>query len=278
MRNACPGSADASPRDAAGLRAYRTLFLSDLHLGAPACRADAILDMIDAHPADRIYLVGDVFDTWHPFDRPWPADQRRVLMRLLHLAHCGVPVTYVPGNHDCVFRDLAGHVLAGVTVQPEAWHVTADGLRLLVTHGDSEDALSHRLPFFARIGALAEGVVRLAGALLNLAAGSVGVGPWDGADRLIRAINTRLRATDAFEARLAALAIRRGADGVVCGHFHQPALHRDFGPLYANCGDWVEHYTGLVEHRDGRLQLVGATLPVPAREARQVETMPGALA
>lgn len=263
-------AAPAQDAPGPGRPATRTLFLSDLHLGAPACRADAILDLLNRFSAGTIYLVGDVFDTWHPFDRPWPAAQRRVLSRLLDLARAGIPIVYVPGNHDCIFRDLAGQMLSGVSVQMEAWHVTAGGQRLLVTHGDAEDILSHRLPAFARAGALLEALVRLAGAALNMAAGAVGAGPWDGADRLIRAVNRRMRAIDAFEQRLSRLAIARGADGVVCGHFHQPALHRDHGTLYANCGDFVEHCTALVEHHDGRLELVAAatadaTLPVARR-------------
>jgi UDP-2,3-diacylglucosamine pyrophosphatase LpxH len=255
----------------------RALFLSDLHLGAPACRAEAILAVLHRHPAATIYLVGDVFDTWHPFDRPWPAAQRRVLMHLLDLARAGTPIVYVPGNHDCIFRDLAGRMLSGVSVQTEAWHVTADGARLLVTHGDAEDILAHRLPAFARVGALVEALVRLAGAALNMAAGAVGAGPWDAADQVIRAVNRRMRAMDAFERRLSRLAIARGADGVVCGHFHQPALHRDHGTLYANCGDFVEHCTALVEHHDGRLELVAAeTAPAPLPVARGA--MPEAVA
>ncbi len=242
----------------------RTLFLSDLHLGAPGCKADAILDILTHHPAETVYLVGDVFDTWHPFDRPWSPAQRRVLMRLLDLARTGTPVIYVPGNHDCIFRDLAGRVFDGVTVSDEAWHVTATGDRLLVTHGDDQDALAHRLPLFARIGAVAEGLVRMAGVAVNLVAGTVGIGPWDGPDRLIRAVNRRMRALDRFEERLSRVAIARGADGVVCGHFHQPALHRDHGTLYANCGDFVEHCTALVEHHDGRLEIVeAAAVPQP---------------
>jgi UDP-2,3-diacylglucosamine pyrophosphatase LpxH len=253
-----PMAQPARDPSAAFRPAARTLFLSDLHLGAPACRADAILDLLNRYPAETIYLVGDVFDTWHPFDRPWSQSQRRVMTRLLDLARTGTPVIYVPGNHDCIFRDLAGQMLSGVSVQMEAWHVTATGQRLLVTHGDAQDALAHRLPAFARVGALIEGLVRLAGSALNMAAGVVGAGTFDGADRLIRAVNRRMRAMDAFEQRLSALAIARGADGVVCGHFHKPALHRDHGTLYANCGDFVEHCTGLVEHHDGRLELVAA--------------------
>jgi UDP-2,3-diacylglucosamine pyrophosphatase LpxH len=267
----------ARDTDAAFRPAARTLFLSDLHLGARACRAEAILDCLNQYPAEAIYLVGDVFDTWHPFDRPWTAAQRRVLTRILDLARSGTPITYVPGNHDCMFRDLTGYMLSGVNVQMEAWHVTASGQRLLVTHGDAEDILAHRLPVFARAGALIEAVVRLAGTALNMAAGAVGAGPWDGADRLIRAVNRRMRAMDAFEERLSRLAITRGADGVVCGHFHQPALHRDHGTLYANCGDFVEHCTALVEHHDGRLELVGAAL-VDAPRSVLPDAMPEAVA
>jgi UDP-2,3-diacylglucosamine pyrophosphatase LpxH len=263
--------------DAAFRPVARTLFLSDLHLGARACRADAIMELLTRYPAEAIYLVGDVFDTWHPFDRPWVPAQRRVLTRLLDLARTGTPITYVPGNHDCMFRDLAGHMLSGVSVQMEAWHLTAAGQRLLVTHGDAEDILAHRLPVFARAGVLIEALVRLAGTALNLVAGAVGAGPWDGADRLVRAANRRMRAMDAFEERLSRLAIARGADGVVCGHFHQPALHRDHGTLYANCGDFVEHCTALVEHHDGRLELVGAA-HVEAAHPVATGAMPEAVA
>ncbi len=263
---------DAGPDTRRPSERHRTVFLSDMHLGARMCRPELILAFLDAHHADTVYLVGDIVDNWQPLSRNWPQAHHAVLRRLLDLPQTGCRVVYLPGNHDGFFAQYAGTTFGGIEVEREAIHQTADGYRLLVTHGDQCDVFARRAPVMARLGSLIETGARALDAGQRAIGAAAGLPRWDGLTRRIAGTKGAIRRHDRFEDRLCDLADARGVDGIVCGHFHQPALNDWRGLIYANCGDWTEHGTGLVEGFDGQLRLlavVGDTLasPVPANSA-----------
>lgn len=255
-------------------RPGRTLFLSDLHLGMIGCKAGPLLEFLRQHETATIYLVGDIIDTWRPLGNNWPASHHAVLRELTRQAQAGRQVIYVPGNHDGFFRHHCGTSLLGFQILPEATHLTADGRRLLVTHGDCCDIFSGRLAMLSRAGSLAETGIRRLGRGIDRLRHQLGHDGWDGLEATLARINRLIRSRDRFEARLSQMAAQRGFDGIVCGHFHKPALHCDHGPLYANCGDWVDNATALTEDHDGNLRLIrwnGAGQPTP-----QAQPGPGA--
>ena len=256
----CTAPGPAAPRPG------RALFLSDVHLGMIGCKAVALLEFLRQHQATTIYLVGDIIDTWRPLGNNWPDSHHAVLHELTRQAQAGREVIYVPGNHDAFFRHHCGTNLLGFQIRHEATHLTADGRRLLVTHGDCCDIFSGRLAMLSRAGSLAETGIRRLGRGINRLRHQLGHDGWDGLEATLARINRLIRSRDRFEARLSKMAAQRGFDGIVCGHFHKPALHRDHGTLYANCGDWVDHATALTEDHDGRLRLIhwhGAQQPSP---------------
>lgn len=237
-------------------RHHRTIFLSDIHLGARMCRPGAILEFLDRNVADTVYLVGDIVDNWDPLSPNWTTDHHRVLRRLLNFPKAGIRVVYVPGNHDAFFRQLAGIEFGGIVIRREITHVAADGRRYLVVHGDCCDIFSRKAPFLSRLGSILEGVARGIDTLQRRVTRVAGRGEWSGIEDAILWANAMIRKFDRFEERLSKLAIASGADGVICGHFHEPALRRDFGPVYANCGDWSSNCTAIVEDREGCLRLM----------------------
>jgi len=234
----------------------RSVFISDVHLGARNSRPDLLLDFLDAHPAETIYLVGDITDNWIRLGRSWRPMHHELLLRFLDLARSGTRIVYTPGNHDAFFAQYAGLSVAGVTVAPEWVHETPDGRRLLVTHGDCCDVFARKAPVLARVGSLLEGAARLADEGQRMLARRLGAqSEWTGIDDAIARINAEIRKHDRFEERLVNMARRRGFDGVVCGHFHQPALYESEGVTYANCGDWTGSNTAIAEDFDGALRL-----------------------
>jgi len=234
----------------------RALFISDLHLGAISCRADAFLDFFDRHSADVIYLVGDIFDTWRPLGSNWRAAHNRILAAIMERSNEGVPLIYIPGNHDGFFRKHLGTYFGSIEVAEFAFHTTADGRRMLVTHGDECDVFERRAPWLAKAGSHIEsGLLHLNG-LINRVRRKTKRAEWFGIENGLSRVNRFLRAHDRFEERLSDLALRHGADGIICGHFHQPALHSEHGVIYANCGDWVENCTAIAEAHDGSLSLL----------------------
>src|SRR5450631_2616401 len=216
-------------------RHVRALFISDVHLGSRACKAEQLLDFLRHHDADTIYLVGDIVDGWQLRSGwHWPQAHNDVIQKLLRKARKGSRLIYVPGNHDEFLRDYFGTHFGGVVVTEHATHVAADGRRYVVTHGDQFDRRIRRARRFAALGDPAQMLLRGANTAVNVVRNYV----------------------QAFEEALAAEATRRHAAGVICGHVHQASI-RDFpGARYINCGDWVESCSAAVEHFDGRLEIV----------------------
>ncbi|MBN2907199.1 MAG: UDP-2,3-diacylglucosamine diphosphatase [Rhodobacteraceae bacterium] len=235
----------------------RSLFLSDLHLGAKSARPAMVLDFLRRNTADTIYLVGDIFDTWAPMKPNWTPAHDAVVQTLLDRAQNGTRVIYLPGNHDTMFRQYCGLYFGIVEVSEQVVHITASGQQLLVLHGDVADSIFKRYQWIGRLGAALDSQLRRVEILINRVRARRDLPPRNAISHAIARFNALIRMGNRFEARLVDMARDRGHDGVVCGHFHKPALHQKFGLVYANCGDWVENFTALAEDMEGNLLLLG---------------------
>jgi len=237
--------------------AYRSVFISDVHLGAPGCQAELLLDFLRHISCQQLYLVGDIVDGWRmKRGWHWPQSHNDVVQKLLRLARKGATVTYIPGNNDDRVRDFCGVHFGGIVVARDAIHQTADGRRFLVLHGDEFDAVVRLAPQLAFAGDLAyRAIVRLNTAL-NVLRRRWGLGYWSLAAFLKGKVGNANRFVDDFERALAGEARRRGLDGVICGHVHKAQMRTIDGVSYINDGDWVESCTAVVEHFDGRLEIL----------------------
>ncbi|WP_341677852.1 UDP-2,3-diacylglucosamine diphosphatase [Niveibacterium sp. SC-1] len=236
----------------------RTVFLSDIHLGTRACQADRLLDFLREHPADRLYLVGDIIDFWS-MSRSihWSAAQNTVVQKILRRARHGEEVIFIPGNHDEALRDYVGTVFGEIRVESEWVHETADGRRLLLVHGDEFDQVTRYHKWVAVLGDMAYNLLVRINVWLSWGRRKLGVsGYWSLAGYAKRKVKKALEFIFEFEQSVIHAARSRGLDGVVCGHIHWAALREIEGLLYVNCGDWVDSCTAIVEHMDGRLELV----------------------
>jgi UDP-2,3-diacylglucosamine pyrophosphatase LpxH len=236
---------------------YRSIWISDIHLGTRGCKAEFLLDFLKHNESDYLYLVGDIIDCWR-LRRAWYWQQAHndVVQKLLRKARKGTRVVYVPGNHDEPLRDYTDMQFGGVMVVEEAIHVTADGRRLLVLHGDKFDGIVKYARWLAILGDRAYNLILELNHWYNLARRYLGYPYWSLSAYLKGRVKDALRYIEDFEVAIAEEARRRGVDGVVCGHIHKAEI-RQFGPvLYCNDGDWVESCTALVEHADGRLEIL----------------------
>ena len=248
-------------------RRYRSLFLSDLHLGARGCRAAEILDFLEGVEADTIYLVGDILDVWHPGKLHWGGLQDAIWTELGNRSATGTRVIYLPGNHDAPLREIATDRFDRFELADSLTHVAADGTRYLVLHGDQVDARIFRFHIMTRIGSRLDAALRGVDHALRRLRPSAKRGVFEWA---ICGVNALMMLGNGFEKRLVAMAVATGHGGVICGHFHKAAL-RQSGPItYANCGDWVDSRTALVETFDGALQLVEWRAEAEAASARPV--------
>jgi len=264
------GEADDMARDRPRLRA---VFISDLHLGTPGCQAGALLDFLREHESETLYLVGDIVDGWQLRRRWfWPQAHNDVVQKLLRRARKGCRVVFVPGNHDEFARHFLGHSFGGIEVLEDALHVTADGRRLWVTHGDHFDGVIQCAKWLAYVGDRAYELTLRLNRQLNRLRGRLGLPYWSLSAYLKHKVKVAVSYVSDFEEAVAAGARQRGADGVVCGHIHHAEIREIGGVLYCNDGDWVESCSALVEHHDGRLKLVfWRSAPAQAEQVRAGE-------
>jgi len=235
----------------------RSVFVSDIHLGTRGSRSDMLLDFLASVECNHLYLVGDVIDGWRLRKTwYWHEEFDQVMRAVLDHAERGTKVTYIPGNHDEMFREWLGLEIAGVKLMREAVHEGADGRKFLVIHGDEFDGVIRYAKFIAYLGDWAYDTALALNRWFNLARRKFGYPYWSLSQWLKRQVKEAVKAIDRFEGALAGEAKRRGLDGVICGHIHHAEMRMVNGVMYMNDGDWVESCTALVEHADGRFELI----------------------
>src|SRR5258707_688784 len=236
---------------------FRSIWISDMRLWTRGCKADFLVDFLRHNESEILYLVGDIVDGWRlQKSWYWAQSHNDVVQKLLRKARKGTRVIYIPGNHDEWLRDYLDLELGGIALREDAVHVTADGKRLLVLHGDRFDGVVKYAKWLALVG---DGAYTLALWLnfhLNVVRRSLGYSYWSLSAYLKSRVKNAVQFVGSFAAAVVEEARRRGVDGVVCGHIHMAEIREIDGILYCNDGDWVESCTALVEHFDGRLEIV----------------------
>jgi UDP-2,3-diacylglucosamine pyrophosphatase LpxH len=237
----------------------RSIFLSDIHLGTRACQAGRLLEFLKEYECEQLLLVGDVIDFWAMRSRGiyWSEDQNTVVQKVLKRARHDVQVVFVPGNHDEAVREHVGTSFGNIRVEREYMHVAADGKKYLLVHGDEFDQVTRYHKWLAYLGDSAYAVLVHLNLWLSWARRQLHLpGYWSLAGFAKRQVKTALTFIIEFEEAVAHYARKRGADGVICGHIHAAAQRDVDGVAYLNCGDWVDSCTAIVEHLNGRMELV----------------------
>ena len=266
-----PGRSDAPPADPpaadAPARHYRTLWISDIHLGTAGCQARYLLDFLKHNESDTLYLVGDIIDGWQLRKGwYWPRSHNDVVQKLLRKARKGTRVIYVPGNHDSMARQFMGLAFGDIEVADEVIHVTADGRRFLVTHGDLFDGVMQHARWLAYLGDSGYTLILALNRWFNGMRTRMGYPYWSLSQYIKHKVKNAVSFITAFEKVMTDEARRRDCDGVICGHIHKAEIRMLDGLLYCNDGDWVESLTALAENADGTLEIIHWThcLETPA--------------
>ncbi|MBL8660741.1 MAG: UDP-2,3-diacylglucosamine diphosphatase [Rhodospirillales bacterium] len=238
-------------------RRYRSIWISDIHLGTRGCKSDLLLDFLRCTESDYLYLVGDIFDIWR-MRKTWYWHQQHndVVQKILRKARKGTRVILIPGNHDESLRDFAGHRFGRVAVLRDAIHKTADGRRFLVIHGDQFDAIVKYAKWLALVGDNAYSLALKLNLWFNVVRRKLGFPYWSLSQFLKHKVKNAVEYISNYEKAVVAEARLRGADGVICGHIHSADIRDYDGIVYCNDGDWVESCTALVEQHDGQLSIV----------------------
>ena len=238
-------------------RRLRSLFISDLHLGTKGAQAEALLEFLKEYDAETIYLVGDIVDGWRLRSSwYWPQAHNDVVQKLLRKARKGTRIVYIPGNHDEFLREFCGISFGDIEVVDSIVHEAADGRRYLVLHGDAFDVVVRHARWLAFAGDWAYEIALALSSRISAVRRRLGFPYWSLSAWAKARVKNAVNFIGSFEETLAAAAAKHEVDGVICGHIHTAAM-RDFdGFSYINTGDWVESCTAIVEHHDGRMELV----------------------
>ncbi len=254
-------------------RHFRTLFLSDVHLGSKAAQAEMLVDFLRVHDAEKIYLVGDIVDGWRlKRSWHWPQSHNDLVQKLLRKARKGAEIVYVPGNHDEFLRGFLGRHFGGVEVKRNDIHVTADGRRFLVMHGDEFDVVVRNARLLAYLGDWAYDAAIAVNVVFNFARRKLGFPYWSISAWAKMKVKNAVNFIGTFEKALADEAARHDCDGVICGHIHHAQMTTHSGIEYVNTGDWVESCTAIAERHDGSFELIRWT------DLAEVRTKPYRLA
>ncbi len=236
---------------------YRAIFISDLHLGTPGCQAEALLDFLRENESQYMYLIGDIVDGWQLRRKwYWPQAHNDVIQKLLRMARKGCRVVYVPGNHDEFARNFVQHHFGGVEVLKETTHTTVNGDTLWLIHGDLFDAVVQYAKWLAYVGDYLYELILKLNKHFNHLRAKFGLPYWSLSAYLKHKVKQAVGFINDYEIAVAKEAKRKGYQGVVCGHIHHAEIRNIDGVLYCNDGDWVESRTALVEHMDGKLEII----------------------
>ena len=236
---------------------YRTIFISDVHLGTRASQASFLIDFLRENDADTYYLVGDIVDFWRiKRGAVWPQSHNDVLQALLGKVRQGARMIYIPGNHDEGLRDYCGTHFGGLEIMLNAIYETSTGKRYLVIHGDEFDVVVRYARWLAFLGDRGYQLTLALNVPLNFVRRRLGLGYWSLSAYLKGRVKSAVNFIGDFENSLSEEAARRQVDGVICGHIHRAASKQIANVHYVNTGDWVESATAFVEHYDGTLELI----------------------
>lgn len=243
------------------MSSYRTGWISDMHLGTRGANAEALLDFLRENDFETLYIVGDLIDIWQ-LRRGiyWPQSHNDVIQKLLRKARKGTRLIYIPGNHDDFLSGYLG-AFGHVTMQRHAFHLTADGRRLLVIHGHELDTVVQNIKWLAFLGDLGYQFLLSLNPLVNFFRRVFGFGYWSLSKYVKGRVKDAVSFIGAYEESIVRYAEKYAVAGVVCGHIHTPAVRMIGDVAYYNCGDWVESCSALVEHYDGRLELLNDLRP-----------------
>jgi UDP-2,3-diacylglucosamine pyrophosphatase LpxH len=259
-------------RTIGGRRQYRTVWISDVHLGTRGCNAAMLIDFLDHVDSETMYLVGDIIDGWAMKKRfYWPATHNDIVWRVLKRAKRGTRIVYIPGNHDEMFRQFSGLNFGGVEIRRQAVHETADGRRLLVLHGDEFDAITMSHRWLAHLGDAAYEALMTLNRWMNAGRRAFGLPYWSLSKYAKQKVKNAVSFISKFEEVVAHEAGHRGVDGVIAGHIHKAEMREIAGVAYYNDGDWVEGCTALVEHYDGTMEIIHWAEEMAARERQESE-------
>ena len=233
---------------------FKTIWLSDVHLGSTGCQAEILYHFLDNSNSDNLILVGDIIDFWALRRKAyWPQTHNNVVQKVLKKAKKGTKVIYIPGNHDETLRDYLSYTFGSIEMHREYIYESISGRSILCLHGDDFDVVTRYHKWIARLGDVGYDFLLLLNRHFNAIRAKMGVGFWSLSAFIKHKVKQAVNFIGDYEENVAKEAKLRNVDAVLCGHIHH--LNMSYNEtLYMNTSDWVETCGGIVEHFDGTIE------------------------
>jgi len=236
---------------------YRTIFISDTHLGSKAAKAEFLAEFLKYNHCQKLYLVGDIIDGWRLKKRMyWPQSHTNVIRRILTMSKRGTDVVYVTGNHDDFLRRYSGLDFGNIKLCDETVFKAANGHKYLVVHGDKYDSVVQTQKWLAIIGDWGYESLVVINRYFNQLRRKLGLGYWSLSAYVKQKVKGAVSFISAYEEAVVKDCKNDHYHGVVCGHIHHPEIRMIDDVQYLNCGDWVESCTAIVETLEGEIKLL----------------------
>ena len=241
------------------MKKYRSIFISDIHLGTHGSKAAQLCSFLKANDAENLILVGDIIDGWRLKERwYWPQEHSNVIRRILTAAKRQTSVHYILGNHDEQFRHWIKDIgkIGEIHLANRMDYMGLDGKNYLVVHGDMFDTLMHGGTFIIHLGDKIYDILIRLNQVLAWIRSKLNLPYWSFSKWIKHNTERAVQYIGSYEQHLAAYCVQKGYDGVICGHIHAAEIKNIEGVIYMNDGDWVESCTALVENHDSSWEII----------------------
>lgn len=236
---------------------YKSIFISDVHLGTRGSKAEILLSFLKDVDCDNLFLVGDILDGWRlKKGWFWPETHSTVIQKILRMARKGTRVVYIPGNHDEFMRNFLEHSFGNIELHNETVYEAVNGKKYIVIHGDKFDLVTMNIKWLAHIGDWAYTALLNINTMVHWVRSYLRLPYWSLSKWAKHKVKEAVNFIGNYENSLAHYAKIKQSDGIICGHIHQANLGVIDGIEYMNCGDFVESCTVLVEHVNGTWEIV----------------------
>lgn len=238
---------------------YRTIFISDIHLGTRFSQAENLLDFLKHNESQNLVLVGDIIDGWAIKRKfQWAQSHSDVIQKILRKARKGTKVHFVTGNHDEFLRPFSPLLMGeNLMIVNQMDYESVNKKEYLITHGDFFDSITMTKKWLAVLGDYGYDLILHVNHILNLLRKKLGIKKYWSLSKYVKDnVKSSVSFITDFEEILADHAKRNGYDGIICGHIHKAEIKNINNIEYLNCGDWVESCSAVVEHLDGRFEIV----------------------
>lgn len=235
------------------MKVWKTIIISDLHLGANHSQRDKILDFLEYNTSERMILNGDIIDGWAlKRGSKWTKNDSKILRKLIKKSEKGVEVIWIQGNHDDFLESFRYLQIGNIEIVRDYIFRGLDGRHYYCFHGDCLDFIVMKMRWLAVIGGLSYDFVIKLNTFYNWCRKKMKL-PYHSLAKVIKKnVKGAMNFIERFELNAKKLTASKECDVAVCGHIHQPKLGVD----YMNSGDFCENATFLVEGYDGEWQII----------------------